>query len=531
MAEHTNNTEIFDLFVIGGGVNGCGIARDGSGRGLSVALAEMNDLASATSSASTKLFHGGLRYLEYFEFGLVKKSLVEREVLLEMMPHISRPMRFVLPLSRQMRFDNSTPTSRLLGIVMPWLRGRRPSWMIRLGLLMYDAMGRRQYLPGTTSLDLHKDVAGEVLHDKFLRAYEYSDCVVDDSRLVVLNARDAAMRGAHIMVRTRVVSAIRNANFWEIETQNSETGAIDHHKARILVNAAGPWVEQVIQQPLAATVQEQIRLVRGSHIIVPKLFDHGRAYYLQGPDGRLIFVIPHEQDFTLIGTTETTHEDPSTPAKCSDTEAEYLLSFAATYFKKPIKKADIVRTFSGVRPLLDEDSGSATSATRDYKLVLDQTDGLPVLPVLHVFGGKITTYRVLAEAAMAKLAPFFSNPSENWTASAPLPGGDFPVSGVHLLETDLRSKHRFLTPGQATRLVRAYGTDAAKILQGATKITDLGQDFGGGLYEREVRWMVEHEFARNAEDILWRRSKLGLTLSQNEFQLLDVWVRNFMRKS
>lgn len=525
MAGKDNDSEIFDLFVIGGGVNGCGIARDAAGRGLKVALAEMSDLGSATSSASTKLFHGGLRYLEYFEFGLVKKALVEREILLAAMPHISRPMRFVLPLSRDMRFDATTPTSRLLGAVMPWLKGRRPNWLIRLGLLFYDSMGGRRYLPGAKGLDLRKDPAGQLLQDKYRRAYEYSDCVVDDSRLVVLNACDAARRGAVIMVQTRVVRATRQGDLWEIETHSAETGATAMHKARVLINASGPWVEQVINEPLGAASPAEIRLVKGSHIIVPKLFDHGRAYYLQGRDGRLVFAIPFEQDFTLIGTTETTHGGPDEPASISDDEIAYLRMFVASYFKKPVEKADIIWTFSGVRPLLDEDAGSATSATRDYQLVLNADGGAPVL---HVFGGKITTYRVLAQTVMEQISGYFAALPDNWTASACLPGGDFPVDGVGALEASLRAEFSFLDTCWAARLIQAYGTDAAKMLAGATGLADLGRNFGAGLFEREVTWMIEHEFARNAQDIIWRRSKLGLRLSANEIAALEEWVQGHL---
>lgn len=517
------DTKTHDLFIIGGGVNGCGIARDAAGRGLDVALAEMGDLASATSSASTKLFHGGLRYLEYFEFGLVKKALIEREILLKMMPHISRPMRFILPLNRDMRFDGATPTSRLLGVVMPWLKGRRPSWLIRLGLVFYDHMGGRKILPATRSLNLKADPAGGPLKPHFKRAYEYSDCVVDDARLVALNARDAHIRGAKIMVGSKVVRADHRGDFWEIETHNARTGHSERHRARALVNATGPWVEQVIRTALNTRSPAEIRLVRGSHIIVPKMFDHGRAYYLQGQDGRLVFVIPYHDDFTLIGTTEAPHPDPDNRAEISDDERAYLLSFVNARFQSQISVDDIVQTYSGVRPLFDQGAGSATSATRDYQLVLEGGDQAPVL---HVFGGKITTYRVLAEAAMRKLAPLFPAMTGAWTAQAHLPGGDFPVDGGPRLAADLQRAHPYLSAANIARLVRNYGTDAQRMLEGAHDIADLGTHFGAELFEREVRWMIEHEFARTASDVVWRRSKLGLKLSPSAIATLESWMRN-----
>lgn len=511
-----------DLFVIGGGVNGCAIARDAAGRGLSVTLAEMGDLASATSSASTKLFHGGLRYLEYFEFGLVKKALIEREILLANMPHISRPMRFVLPLSPDMTFDATTPTSRLLGLIMPWLKGRRPNWLIRLGLFLYDTMGGRKFLPGTKTLTLTSDPAGQVLKAGFKKAFEYSDCVVDDARLVVLLAADAAKNGARILVKTKVIRAARVDDLWEIETKNEISGLTKTIRARALVNASGPWVEEVIEQELTAPSPEHIRLVRGSHIVVPSLFDHGRAYYFQGSDGRLIFAIPYQRDFTLIGTTEAAHQSPDEPARISDEETTYLCDFASRYFREPVNPADIVWSFSGVRPLFDEGADSATSATRDYKLVLE---GQGQAPVLHVFGGKITTHRVLAESALEKLHAFFPDMGNSWTSQAPLPGGDFPVDGFDALVRNLQQSYPFLSDKTAHRMIRAYGTLAAEMMQGAMSDKDLGADFGAGLFEREVRWMMDNEFALTAEDIVWRRSKLGLVMTKQQVDRLETWMK------
>ncbi len=521
-AQNDQPETVLDLFVIGGGVNGCGIARDAAGRGLSVALAEMGDLGGATSSASTKLFHGGLRYLEYFEVGLVRKALIEREVLLANMPHIARPMRFVFPLSPDMRFDATTPASRLLGRFMPWLRGRRPAWMIRAGLFLYDRLSGRKVLPGTRRLDLIRDPAGRVLKDSYHTAYEYSDCTVDDARLVVLNAVDAARRGARIMVRTKVIHAARENGLWRIETRDEVTGKTRVAHARALVNATGPWVEKVIHDTLAADTPAEIRLVQGSHIVVPKLYGHGRAYYLQGPDGRLVFVIPFHRHFTLIGTTETPVDDPDRPPRITDAEIDYLLAFTGRYLRQPISRDQIVWTFSGVRPLFDEGSGSATSATRDYRLILSEGDG--AVPVLHVFGGKITTYRVLAEQALARLAATLPQMGPGWTHDAPLPGGDFAVDGVEALEVELRGLHPFLARRDVQRLVAAYGTDAARLLKGATNPEDLGQNFGAGLTEREVRWMIDREFARDVDDIIWRRSKLGLEMSPGQVERLRSWL-------
>jgi len=330
----------FDLFIIGGGINGCGIARDAAGRGLRVGLAEMNDLASATSSASTKLFHGGLRYLEYFEVRLVRESLIERETLLRAMPHISWPMRFVLPYHKDMRFESDTPTSKALNFVMPWMKGRRPAWLIRLGLFLYDNLGGREVLSGTKTLDLRTDPAGNGIEDKFEKAYEYSDCWIEDSRLVVLNARDAEARGAKIMVRTKVVSTIRHDDHWVVQLVDQETGAETTVRAKVLVNATGPWVGDIIQQKVRLNSTEGVRLVRGSHIVTKRLFDHDKCYFFQGTDGRIIFAIPYETDFTLIGTTEAAQDDPDVKPECSQEERDYLITFANEYFKQDISKAE-----------------------------------------------------------------------------------------------------------------------------------------------------------------------------------------------
>lgn len=523
MSTETNDSQITDLFVIGGGINGCGIARDAVGRGLSVSLAEMNDLASATSSASTKLFHGGLRYLEYFEFRLVREALIERETLLRAMPHISWPMRFVLPYHPDMRFEGETPTSKLLNVFMPWMKGRRPSWLIRFGLFLYDNLGGRRILPGTSIVNLTSDPVGEPLQGRFAHAYEYSDCWIEDSRLVALNARDAQARGVEVMTRTKVLAAVREDDHWKVTLQPKDGGDSIVRRARMLINAGGPWVKDVIQNTVGINSGEGVRLVRGSHIVTHKLFDHHKCYFFQGEDGRIIFAIPYETDFTLIGTTDADHPDPSIKPECTPDEAAYLMKFASSYFKRPVTQDDVVWTYSGVRPLYDDGAKSATAATRDYVLNVDQSAGVPLL---NVFGGKITTHRRLAEHALEKIEPFFSKTSGPWTAGVSLPGGDFPVDGVDDLIQRLRNDHDFLDAFWARRLVRAYGTDARMMLAGVDKLEGTGKAFGGTLTEIEVVWLMKHEFAYDAEDVVWRRSKLGLRLSKDEISVLNDWMRN-----
>ncbi|KIC09786.1 glycerol-3-phosphate dehydrogenase [Leisingera sp. ANG-M1] len=514
------DTPVTDLFIIGGGINGCGIARDAAGRGLSVTLAEMKDLGWATSSASTKLFHGGLRYLEYFEFRLVREALIEREVLLKAMPHISWPMRFVLPFHKDMRFDSETPTSKLLTTVMPWMKGRRPAWLIRLGLFLYDSLGKRGILPGTAKLDLTRDPAGKPLKDKFKTAFEYSDCWIEDARLVVLNARDAQARGAEILTRTEVLSAQRHANHWVVRTKDHATGEEQEHRARMLVNAGGPWVADVLRQKLGQNSRENVRLVRGSHIVVPKLFDHGRCYFFQGTDGRIIFAIPYEGDFTLIGTTDADHPDPDTSPQCTETEQDYLVDFASQYFEQPLSREDIVWTYSGVRPLYDDGASSATAATREYVLTLDQTQA----PLLNVFGGKITTYRKLAEAALAKIGEVFPQLPADWTAGVSLPGGAFGVAEVETLKARLATEYPFLAPHWAARLIRAYGLEAWEVLGDAKSAADLGQDFGATITARELDWAIAREWVRAGDDYLWRRTKLGLRLDEDQRAAVDAYI-------
>ncbi len=507
----------YDLFVVGGGINGCGIARDAAGRGVRVGLAEMHDLGGATSSASTKLFHGGLRYLEYLEVRLVRESLIEREVLLRMMPHISWPMRFVLPFHKDMRFEGTTTVSKILSFVLPWMKGRRPAWLIRLGLFAYDNLGGRKILPATKTLDLKTAPEGQGLDGRFEKAFEYSDCWVEDSRLVVLNARDAQARGADILVRTKLVSADRTGDHWVLHLEGPD-GAFSK-TAKVLVNAAGPWVEDVVRQKLGRNSTESVRLVRGSHIVVDRLFDHDKCYFFQGEDGRIIFAIPYETDYTLIGTTDAEHSDPATKPVCTDAERDYLLDFINPYLAQDIGVDDIRWTYSGVRPLYDDGASSASAATRDYVLSLD-TEGAPVM---SVFGGKITTYRKLAEHALRDLDDHLVM-TKPWTAGSSMPGGDFEVQQVPDLEAKLKTDFAFLSDRWAKRMIKGYGTEAWDILHGAAAPSDLGQDFGATLTAREVAWLMDREFARTAEDVLWRRSKLGLKFDHQSTQALEAFM-------
>ncbi len=491
---------VHDIAIVGGGVNGCGIARDAAGRGLSVALYEQDDLGHATSSASTKLFHGGLRYLEHYAFRLVREALIEREALIRAMPHIAWPLRFVLPHHR----------------------GLRPAWLLRLGLFLYDHLGGRRILPGTRSLDLRSDPAGAPLKPGFTRGFEYSDAWVQDSQLVVYNARDAADRGAAIHPRTRVEGARREDGLWRLSLLDRTTGARFEARARALVNAAGPWVDEVSRARLGQNAPARIRLVRGSHIVVPRLYEHDRAYIFQNADGRIIFAIPYEGDFTLIGTTDVEHEAGPDRVACSDAEAAYLCAAASEYFAEPVREAAIVWRYAGVRPLYDDGQASASKATRDY--VLEVADEAGAAPILNIFGGKITTYRRLSESALAALRPWLPEMGPDWTRGAPLPGGDFPWDGIETLAERLRADHPFLEAAHAHRLARGYGTLAWPLLAGAETAEDLGRDFGAGLTEREVRFLVETQWAMTAEDVLWRRTKLGLRVTAEETARLDAFL-------
>lgn len=488
---------IFDLAIVGGGVNGCGIARDAAGRGLSVVLFEKADLASGTSSASTKLIHGGLRYLEHYEFRLVREALAEREVLWGIAPHIVWPLRFVLPHHP----------------------GLRPAWLLRLGLWLYDHMGGRRLLPPTRSLDLTRDPAGRPLRPDLRRGFEYSDCWVEDSRLVVLNARDAAERGASIRPRTRVVGARREGDLWVIEAESG--GGREEVRARALVDAAGPWAGQVLDA-LKVDAPAHVRLVQGSHIVVPRLYAHARCYIFQNGDGRIVFAIPYETDFTLIGTTDRDYSGLPEDVKASPEEVAYLCAAASEYFVAPVTPDQVVWTYSGVRALFDDGASKAQEATRDYVLTLDAPDD--GAPLLSVFGGKITTYRRLAEAALEKLAPHLPAMGPPFTGQAPLPGGDFPREGFDHLVRQLRTAFPALDPVLLRRLARAYGTRAFRLLKGVGDAEDLGEAFGPHLSMREVDYLMDNEWAARADDVLWRRSKLGLRLSPGEVAALESYM-------
>ncbi|HLJ52074.1 MAG TPA: glycerol-3-phosphate dehydrogenase, partial [Rhizomicrobium sp.] len=444
-------TSEFDLAIIGGGVNGCGIARDAAGRGLSVFLCEMNDLASGTSSWSTKLVHGGLRYLDYYEFRLVREALMEREVLWKIAPHIIHPLRFVLPHHA----------------------GLRPAWLLRLGLFLYDHLGGRKLLPPTKSLDLRTDVTGKPLASgRFTKGFEYSDCAVDDARLVVLNARDALERGAEIRTRTRAIEARQRDGRWQLTLEDAVTGVRSTIFARVLINAAGPWVHEFLAGTVGVNARANVRLVQGSHVVVPKLYDHDRAYILQNADGRIVFTIPYQDDYTLIGTTDRDYEGDPAAAKATQEEINYLCASVSEYFAMPLRPSQVVWSYSGVRPLYDDGASEAKAATRDYVFELDARDGNA--PVLSVFGGKITTYRKLSEEALERVASYLPKieSSGSWTGGAALPGGEFDVHGLDALIASLQSRYPFLSKAHATRLARAYGTRAAKLLGEAATAAD-----------------------------------------------------------
>ena len=482
-------SETFDLLVIGGGINGCGIARDAAGRGLAVTLVEQGDLAGATSSWSSKLIHGGLRYLEQYEFGLVREALQEREVLLRLAPHIIRPLLFVLPHDASMR----------------------PVWMIRTGLWLYDHLGGAITLPGSKAVSFPHMEYSAGLKGDFRSGFVYSDCRVDDSRLTILNAVDARDKGAAIHTRTRFESARRVGGMWEAVVRDA-AGAERTLRARALVNAAGPWVAQVLGRVAGGAIKGGVRLVKGSHIIVPKVHSQGHAYILQNPDKRVVFVIPYEGKFSLIGTTDVAVPDVEAAARISDEETDYLLAAANRVLARALTRADVVSSYAGVRPLYDDGSANPSEVTRDYVLRVDHDN--QAAPLLNIFGGKITTYRRLAEEALAKLAPFFPGMKGTWTEAGTLPGGD--VGHFNRFRDEMHEKHAKLGRELVEGIVRRHGSRATAVLGEARSIADLGRHYGGGLTEREVEWLRREEWALTAEDVLWRRTKCGLHMSEEE---------------
>ncbi|KVT91023.1 glycerol-3-phosphate dehydrogenase [Burkholderia ubonensis] len=492
----------YDLLVVGGGINGAGIARDAAGRGLSVMLCEQDDLASHTSSASTKLIHGGLRYLEYKEFGLVRKALQERETLLRAAPHIMWPLRFV----------------------MPHMPNLRPAWLIRIGLFLYDHLAKRELLPGSRGIDMRRHAAGAPLIDSIKRGFVYSDGWVDDARLVVLNALDAKERGAEILTRTKLVSAERVGDEWEARLQLAD-GSISVVRARAIANAAGPWVGDVLHGALGRGAQHSVRLVKGSHIITRRLFDHDHAYIFQNPDKRIIFAIPYERDFTLIGTTDVEYTNDPAKVAIDGNETQYLCDSINRYFKRKISPADVHWTYSGVRPLLeDENAANASAVTRDYRLEMDDGAGAPLL---SVFGGKITTFRKLAEEAGDLLCRALGRDAAPWTAGAPLPGGDIANAKFDAFAAQFAARHPWLPAELARRYARAYGTRAERVVGNAKSLADLGAAIAPGIHEAELRYLRDVEWATRAQDVLWRRSKLGLHVAPGTLDAvtaaLDTW--------
>ncbi len=479
--------ELYDIAVIGGGINGAGIARDAAGRGLKVLLAEQNDFASATSSASTKLIHGGLRYLEYYEFRLVSESLAEREVMLRIAPHIIWPLEFVLPHERHLR----------------------PAWMIRAGLFLYDHMGGRTSLPKSRGVRLTPEGHGAGLKPEFTRGFAYCDAWVDDARLVVLTLSSARAHGATVLARTRCSGARREGDAWRVTLRDRASGRESEVRARILVNAAGPWVKSLLERELNLESPGRVRLVKGSHIVVPRIHDQRYAYILQNPDRRVVFMIPYEREFTLIGTTDVQVSEQDLPAAISPDEVAYLCAAASRYSAREVTADQVAWSYSGVRPLYDDGKEDPSAITRDYVLLLDAQGP----PLLSVFGGKITTYRKLAEQVMDKLARWIPA-HRRWTHAEALPGGDFGGRDFQMVLGEFRTRYPALDPHWLARLLRRHGTLSRKILDDAKTAADLGENFGGGLYERELAYLVEHEWARSAEDVLWRRTKCGLHMSE-----------------
>ncbi len=496
----TANEIDYDLIVIGGGINGAGVARDAAGRGLKVLLCEKDDLAMHTSSASTKLIHGGLRYLEYYDFKLVRHALQEREVLLRSAPHIIWPLRFILPHHRELR----------------------PRWLIRIGLFLYDYIGGRKLLPRSHSVNLKTHISGESLKDEFSNGFEYSDCWVQDSRLVVLSARDAADKGADIRVNTRCTDLTAADDYWQVELQDGQTEQKTLLKARAVVNAAGPWVEDIIDLQKRDVAKHGVRLVKGSHIVVKKLFEHDYTYIFQNADGRILFAVPYEGDFTLLGTTDIEVSGDPAAVSTEQREIDYICGAVSEYFKRPVSTDDVVWSYSGVRPLYDDASANASKVTRDYVIHMSKSGP----PLVSIFGGKITTFRKLSEEVIDMLVAPLQIKEGAWTDTAHLPGGDIPDADYNRFVAQMKARYPWLSESVLNDYTRNYGTRITTLLANATSMADLGEHFGGPLYAAEVQYLADHEWARTADDVLWRRSRKGLHVPADCAEKLTRWMQS-----
>jgi len=493
--------KLYDVVVVGGGINGVGIAADAAGRGLSVLLCEQDDLASATSSASSKLIHGGIRYLEHYHFGLVRESLKERKILSQTAPHLVHPLRFVVPFNKQVR----------------------PFWLVRLGLCLYDLLGVSLSFKRSKAIQFTASNLGNPIKSAINSGFIYSDCITDDARLVIENAKRVRQKGGTVLTNTQCISAKRSENHWEVALFNLLNHQQQHIKSKALVNATGPWCDSFIKDKLNLNSQYQLRLVKGSHIVLPKLYDREEAYVLQNKDGRIIFVIPYLRDFTLIGTTDIEFSGDPHLVKISTQEIQYLCDCVNDYFKHAISPKQVLSSWSGVRALVEDNTGKLSAINREYKLELN-LDAQHQLPLINVFGGKLTTYRMLAEKAVNKLAPFFSHVSPPWTATTPLPGGNIKEKDLAHFMGSLSHTYPWLPLSLMERYALNYGSQTYDILKNTDPLTKLGLHFGHELYESEVNYLIEHEWAKTAEDILWRRTKLGLVFSEEETKNLTAWL-------
>lgn len=499
MKQNNSKTD-FDLLVIGGGINGVGVARDAAGRGMSVLLCEKDDLAQHTSSASTKLIHGGLRYLEYYDFKLVRHALQEREVLLRAAPHIIWPLRFILPHHKKLR----------------------PRWLIRLGLFLYDYIGGRKLLPASHSVTFKTHESGNALQPTYTSGFEYSDCWVQDSRLVVLNAMDARARGATVLTHSECTDLTREKDHWRAKIHDKRSGETYTKTAAAVVNASGPWVEKTLNMDATNDATHGVRLVKGSHVIVPRLFDHPYAYIFQNADNRVLFAVPYENDFTLLGTTDVEITGDPGAVEIEPSEVEYICAAVSEYFAKAVLPEQVCWAYAGVRPLYDDSASSASKVTRDYKLHLDTDDGAPIL---SIYGGKITTFRKLSEEVIDLIQQPLGTTESSWTANTHLPGGDIPNADFERFESECVKRYPWMPKDLLLDYARNYGTCITRLLEGCDSVKSLGQHFGGPLYQCEVDYLIENEWASSAEDILWRRSKKGLHIPEAQHHTLQDYLK------